>query len=74
MDSLVDTKWLADQSGAGDLVILDATAHLPDTGRDARAEFASAHIPGARFLDLGSLSDESSSVPKALPTAEQFAR
>ena len=41
-------------------------------GRDARAEFEAAHIPGARFLDLGSLYDHDSEVPAALPTAAQF--
>lgn len=73
MDSLVSTDWLAGELGAGDLVVLDASAHLPATGRDARADFEAGHIPGARFLDLASLKDTGSPVPNALPTAEQFA-
>ena len=73
MDILVSTEWLAARLDADDLVILDATMHLPDANRDARAEFASGHIPGARFLDLDSFVDQSSSVPKAIPTAEQVA-
>lgn len=72
MDSLASTDWLADALGAGDLVVLDASSHLPAVGRDARAEFETGHIPGARFLDLGSLKDAGSPVPNALPTAEQF--
>jgi len=73
MDSLVSTDWLAHELGAGDLVILDASAHLPATGRDAAAEFTAAHIPGARFLDLRSLTNPASPTPSAVPTAEQFA-
>jgi thiosulfate/3-mercaptopyruvate sulfurtransferase len=72
MDILVSAEWLHEQLGADDLVVLDASAHLPDAGRDARADFLAAHIAGARFLDLPGLKDESSPVPSALPTAEQF--
>ena len=73
MDKLVSTEWLAARLGSDDIVLLDATMHLPDSGRDARAEFEAAHIPGARFLDLDSFVDASSDVPKAMPTGEQFA-
>lgn len=73
MDQLVSTEWLAGRLEGGDLLVLDASQHLPVTGRDAAAEFAAAHIPGARFLDLASLIDETSGVPKALPRGEQVA-
>src|SRR5690606_42116776 len=73
MDDLVSTAWLADRLGEPGLVVVDASAHLPDAGRDARAEFEAAHIPGARFLDLDTLKDFGSPVPAALPTAEQVA-
>ncbi|TIX51397.1 sulfurtransferase [Alteraurantiacibacter aquimixticola] len=73
MDSLVSTDWLAREIGAPDLVVLDASAHLPDAGRDPAAEFAEAHIPGARYLDLPSFFDPGSDVPGAVPTAQQFA-
>ena len=73
MDKLVSTEWLAARLGSDDIVLLDATMHLPDSGRDARAEFAAGHIPGARFLDLASFEDTASPVPKAIPTGEQFA-
>ncbi|MBX7482418.1 sulfurtransferase [Qipengyuania qiaonensis] len=74
MDSLVSTQWLAGELGADDLVVLDATMHLPDSPRKSAAEFAEAHIPRARFLDLASFVDPASDIPKALPTAEQFAK
>ena len=73
MENLVSTQWLADNLGAPDLAILDASAHLPDAGRDPAAEFAAAHIRGARYLDLPSFFDPASPVPSALPTPEQFA-
>lgn len=73
MDKLVSTEWLAARLGADDLVVLDATMHLPDSGRDARAEFEAGHIAGARFLELESFVDPHSTVPKAVPTAKQFA-
>lgn len=71
--SLVSTDWLADLCGDAALVVLDASHHLPAAGRHARAEYAAAHIPGARFLDLASLVDTTSSVPAALPRPEQLA-
>ena len=73
MDSLVSTQWLADHLGEAKLVVLDASAHLPDAKRDPRAEFAAAHIPGARFLDLPTLFDPESAVPSAVPKKAQFA-
>lgn len=73
MDSLVSTQWLADHLGDADLIILDASRHLPAAERDAKAEFAQAHIPGARFFDLAALVDDTSDVPQALPRPEQLA-
>ena len=74
MDSLVSTQWLADELGGDDLVVLDATMHLPDSPRKSAAEFAEEHIPGARFLDLASFVDPASDIAKAIPTADQFAK
>jgi thiosulfate/3-mercaptopyruvate sulfurtransferase len=73
MDSLVSTDWLAQHLAEPGLVVLDASNHLPDAGRDARAEFIEAHIPGARFLGLATLTDPDSRVPSAVPTGAQFA-
>ncbi|MEM8759093.1 MAG: sulfurtransferase [Pseudomonadota bacterium] len=72
MEILVSSEWLAGELGASDLVILDASRHLLDAGRDALGEFKVGHIPGARFLDLASLTDTGSSVPAALPDAAQL--
>lgn len=73
MESLVTTQWLANEIGACDLRIVDASQHLPDTGRDARAEYLGAHIPGAVFMDLAELVDTSAPCDNTLPSAEKFA-
>lgn len=73
MDSLVSTEWLADNLGAPDLAIIDASLHLPSAKRDARDEYETAHIPGAQFLDLASLVDKGSLTPQAMPTGGQLA-
>ena len=73
MDSLVSTEWLANEVGASDLRIVDATYFLADSGRDAAAEYEAVHIPGAVFMDLGKLVDAGSNLPNTLPPAEKFA-
>lgn len=72
-DSLISTQSLAVQMDAPDLVILDATRHLPAANRDASAEYAEAQIPTARFFDLAALVDETSGVPQAYPRPDQLA-
>ena len=74
MESLVSTEWLAEHLGEPDLVVVDASWHMPATGRNGRGEYLDAHIPGARFLDIEELSDRSDPAPHMLPDAESFAR
>lgn len=74
LESLVTTKWLANRLDRPDLIVLDASKHLPSAGRDPRTEFEAGHIPGARFLDLATLTDDTSDVPAALPRPEQVAQ
>ena len=72
MDDLVSTEWLASHLGDDDLGIVDSTAFLPGTGRDARAEFAEAHIPTSVFFDIDQLSDRTNPAPHMLPSAADF--
>ena len=72
MDDLVTTDWLARNLGADDLAIVDCSFFMPADQRDPRAEFGQKHIVGARFLDIGAVSDNSHSAPHMLPTADQF--
>ncbi len=73
MDSLVSTQWLADEMGASDLRIVDASWHLPDAKRDPAAEYVAGHIPGAVYMNLGELVDSNSPLDNTLPGAEKFA-
>ena len=73
MDSLVSTEWLEAELGAPDLRVIDATLFLPGTGRDARAEFEAAHIPGAVFFDIDEIADLDSPLPHMLPPEHKFA-
>jgi thiosulfate/3-mercaptopyruvate sulfurtransferase len=69
---LVSTQWLADHMKDPDLRILDASYYLPDMGRDAKAEYDAAHIPGARFFDIDDVSDSLSDLPHMAPPPEKF--
>ena len=71
-EALVSTDWLARHRNAPDLRIVDATWHMPGSGRDARAEYAARHIPGAVFFDIDEIADETSKLPHMLPTPEKF--
>ncbi len=69
---LVSTDWLEAHLDAPDLRVIDASWHMPGAGRDARAEYAEAHVPGARFFDLDEISDLRSDLPHMAPPAEKF--
>ena len=71
-NDIVSTEWLADHLGSPDIAIIDASWHLPTANRDAKKEFAAAHIPGAQFFDIDELSDTASSLPHMLPSPERF--
>ncbi|MFN0263682.1 3-mercaptopyruvate sulfurtransferase [Tepidamorphus sp. 3E244] len=70
---LVSTDWLADHMDAPDILVIDGSWHLPPTGRDGRAEYNEAHIPGAIFFDIDDISDDASDLPHMLPRPEKFA-
>ncbi|MDJ0627026.1 MAG: 3-mercaptopyruvate sulfurtransferase [Rhodobacter sp.] len=69
---LVSTDWLAAHLQNPDLRIFDASYYLPDMGRDARTEYAAAHIPGARFFDIDDVADARSDMPHMVPPPEKF--
>lgn len=73
MDSLVTTAWLAEEIGACDLRIIDATKHLHGAGRNALAEYEEGHIPGAVFMDLENLVDGTSPIENTMPNPKEFA-
>jgi thiosulfate/3-mercaptopyruvate sulfurtransferase len=51
---------------------MDASWYLPEMERDAKAEYAAAHIPGARFFDIDDVSDHRSALPHMAPPVEKF--
>ena len=69
--TLVSTAWLAAHLNDPDLRVIDATWFL-EPGRDARAEYEAAHIPGARFFDLDAIADGRSGLPHMAPQPEMF--
>lgn len=72
-ENLVTTQWLADHLDDPNILILDASWHLPAAKRNAGEEFLAAHIPGAAFFNLDASSDPNTTLPHMLPTPEKFA-
>jgi thiosulfate/3-mercaptopyruvate sulfurtransferase len=70
----VTTAWLADHLEAPDLVVVDGSWYLPTQNRDAKAEYATGHIPGAVHFDIDEIADRESGLPHMLPRPEDFAR
>lgn len=70
--TLVSTDWLAAHIKDPDLRILDGSWYLPDAGRDPKAEYDAAHIPGTRFFDIDEISDHRSDLPHMVPPVEKF--
>jgi thiosulfate/3-mercaptopyruvate sulfurtransferase len=68
----VSTEWLAQHLSAPDLVVVDASWHLPTENRDAHAEFLAGHIPGAVHFDIDAICDKKSSLPHMLPDPVAF--
>jgi thiosulfate/3-mercaptopyruvate sulfurtransferase len=70
--TLVSTGWLAAHLNDPDLRLIDASWYLPAMNRNARAEYAAAHIAGARFFDIEEISDSRSTLPHMAPPPEKF--
>ncbi|SFZ83223.1 thiosulfate/3-mercaptopyruvate sulfurtransferase [Devosia enhydra] len=62
----VSTQWLAERLGDPNLVVVDASWHLPTARRDPSAEYRANHIPGAVFFDLDAIADSSTGLPHML--------
>jgi len=71
---IVTTDWLATRLGNPDLVVLDGSFYLPAQKRDAAAEYAAGHIPGAIRFDIEEIADHASTLPHMLPSPEEFGR
>src|SRR5450432_2864842 len=70
--NLVSTEWLAAHLEEPGLGLIDASWHLPPTGRNGAAEFRAGHIPGAVFFDIDTIADTASGLPHMLPDPVAF--
>ncbi|HEX5934305.1 MAG TPA: 3-mercaptopyruvate sulfurtransferase [Pseudorhizobium sp.] len=70
---VVSSDWLAKEMGNPDLQIVDASFYLPAQNRDADAEYAAGHIPGAVRFDHDKVADHSTDLPHMVPSPEVFA-
>jgi thiosulfate/3-mercaptopyruvate sulfurtransferase len=68
----VSTEWLAANLANPDIVIVDASWHMPATGRQGHDEFIASHIPGAVFFDIDAIADTTTDLPHMLPSPEDF--
>ena len=71
-EALVSTEWLARHLAAPDVRVVDASWFMPALKRDAAAEYASQHVPGAVFFDIDEIADAANPLPHMLPSAEKF--
>jgi thiosulfate/3-mercaptopyruvate sulfurtransferase len=72
---LVEPSWLEPRLHDPLVRVIDASWYLPAMRRDARAEYAAAHVPGAVFLDLSSdLADEKAPLRNTVAAPERLAR
>ena len=74
MTPLVSVEWLATHLRDQNLVVCDCTAYLPTEAKNAAAEFAIAHIPGARLFDIDVIADTDTDLPHMAPSPGRFAR
>lgn len=73
-DSLVSADWVADHLDDPKVRILDGSYHLAATGRNGKAEYLEAHIPGALHFDIDAVCDPAPTLsPHMFPSAEDFA-
>jgi thiosulfate/3-mercaptopyruvate sulfurtransferase len=71
-DALVSTDWLEAHLEAPDVRVVDATWFLPTAERDAKAEHAARHIPGAMFFDLDEVCEPRGLHPHMAPSPAKF--
>ena len=69
---IVTAEWLREHSSQNKLKILDASSHLPNTRRNAQAEFFAQRIAGAGRFDINLIADTSSQLPHTLPSSDVF--
>ena len=69
----VTPAWLAEHLTDPNVAIVDGSWYLPVVARDPRAEYLSAHIPGAIWFDVDKYADLSTGLPHMLMQPADFA-
>ena len=72
--NFLTTAELAAELGDPNLGVIDASWHLPNTGRIGEAEFRLKHIPGAVFFDIDLIADQDQGLPHMLPKPDALAK
>ena len=73
MQDLISAKFaLENLFSKPNTIFLDATFHLPNSGRNALDEFNKEHIPNSRFFDIDKISNKHSKFPHMLPNENEF--
>ena len=70
---LIETEELKPLLGRRDVIILDASYVLPNSGGDPKTVFQNKRISGARYFDIDAVRDCASDLPHMLPSQEGFA-
>jgi thiosulfate/3-mercaptopyruvate sulfurtransferase len=68
------TAELAAELGDANVGVIDASWHLPPSGRTGVAEFRRGHIPGAVFFDIDKIADLDTDLPHMLPKPDALAK
>ena len=72
-DELINaSQAISIQKENENVVFIDATFHLPNSGRNAQEEFNNKHIPNARFFDIDKIANQSTDLPHMLPNPKEF--
>ena len=70
MRQLVSTEWL--EKNLDSVKILDATMHMPTSGRNAQKEFKLNHIKNSIFFDIDKYSNQNTTLPHMLPAVSDW--
>jgi len=72
-DAIVSAKWLRRHVDHPNLVIFDASWHMPAANRDGFSEWQNEQIKNARFFDFdAAISDPDSDLPHMMPDVDLF--
>ena len=71
--NLVSIQWLAEHHNHSNLVLLDASWHMPLTQRNGYQEWLNERIDNSRFFDFDrEVCDQQASLPHMMPTPQHF--